>query len=65
MADEEVITRELFLSLAERFGLDVNDQAHMDELYPQVQATLAGIMPIHELDLTDVEPAMIFIPPRE
>ena len=65
MADEEVLSRELFLSLAERLGLDVNDQAHMDELYPQVQTTLASIKPIHELDLTDVEPAMIFIPPKE
>ncbi len=64
MADEGGISKDTFLRIAEASGLNVNDP-HMEELFAYLQGVLPGLKAIQELDLTDVEPAMVFIPPKE
>ena len=65
MADEGGLSKETFLHIAEASGLDVNDSPHMEELYAYVQGLLPSLKTFQELDLADVEPAMIYIPPKE
>ena len=64
MPVENSLSKETFLRIAEASGLDVNDP-HIEELYSYLQGLLPGLKAAQELDLTDVEPAMIFSPPRE
>lgn len=61
MALEPQLSRDAFLYLAGEAGLDVNN-AHMDELYPYVQVLLSSLRSLQELDVTDAEPDMAFIP---
>ena len=65
MADELPMSKEMFLRIAEVSGLDVKDEAHMEELYTYLQGVLPGLRKVDELDLTNVEPAMVYIPPKE
>ena len=66
MPDEHPMSKDTFLGIAEASGLDVKDEAHMDELYSYYIRNVApGLKALDELDLTDVEPAMIYIPPKE
>ena len=61
MPDEHPMSKEAFLGMAEASGLDVEDEAHMDELYAYYTQNVApGLKALDELDLTDVEPAMIY-----
>lgn len=57
MAEKTELNKEAFLSMAEAFGLDVNDP-HMEELYMYVQKILPVLKRIEELDLDDLEPVM-------
>ena len=52
---------ESFLVLAAAAGLEVND-SHMEELYPFVEATLAGLQSLLEINVADAEPDMAFLP---
>ena len=61
---ERELTKEAFLIMAEAAGLDVTDEAHMEELYAYTAAQLSSLRSFNELDLSDAEPAMIFMPPR-
>ena len=67
MPDEySSMTKETFVAWAGAVGLDVKDEAHMDELYSYyTQNVVPGLKALDELDLTDVEPAMIYSPPKE
>ena len=53
-----------FLSLAREAGIDANDN-HMKELYDYIRVILPGLRAIDELDLTGVDPAMVYFPPQE
>ncbi len=53
-----------FLNLAREAGLDVED-AHMQELYDYIRVVLPGLRAVDELDLTGVDPAMVYFPPQE
>ena len=64
MPVESSLTREAFLYLADQAGLDITSP-HMDELYPYVQSVLASIQSLNELDVTEAEPDMAFIPAKE
>lgn len=64
MSSESFLSRETFLQLAAQVGLDANS-SHMDELYPYVKAVLAGLRPLHELDVAEVEPDMAFRPSHD
>jgi len=47
-----------FLSVAQGAGLDVDDP-HMQELYDYIQ-----VQAVDELDLSGVDPAMVYFPPQ-
>ena len=65
MADEGGLSKETFLQMAEAAGLDVKDEAHMEELYTYLQGVLPGLKVIDELELAHVEPATVFFTPKE
>ena len=52
-----------FLSSAQEAGLDVDDP-HMRELYDYIRLVLPGLRVVDELDLTGVDPAMVYFPPQ-
>ncbi len=54
---------ESFLSSAQEAGLDVDDP-HMRELYDYIRLVLPGLRVVDELDLTGVDPAMVYFPPQ-
>ena len=43
MTDEGGLSKETFLQMAEAAGLDVKDEAHMEELYTYLQGVLPGL----------------------
>ena len=57
----EEITKEQFQEMAKAAGLDLNSP-HMEELFPIVRATLRGLGSINQLDLSQVEPEMVYMP---
>ena len=61
MAIGEEITKEQFQEMAKAAGLDLNSP-HMEELFPIVRATLRGLGSINQLDLSQVEPEMVYMP---
>ncbi|MDP6548977.1 MAG: hypothetical protein QF659_02750 [Dehalococcoidia bacterium] len=61
MPSETPLPREAFLSLAAAAGLDVKSP-HIEELYPFLQATLASLHPLMDIDVAGAEPDMAFIP---
>ena len=62
MAEKLELTKENFMGMAEALGLDVSDEAHMEELYAFVQGLLPGLEAVRDLDVAKEEPATIFIP---
>lgn len=64
MSADSPMTYDAFLSLAKETGLDAGD-AHMEELYYYVKAVLASLRSLNELDVSQVEPDMAFMPFRE
>lgn len=65
MTAEDMLKRDNFNHIAEAAGLDVNNIAHMDDLYSYVQVLLPSLKSLDELDLSGVEPATTYIPPRD
>ena len=61
MAIGQEITKEQFQEMAKAAGLDLNSP-HMEELFPIVRATLRGLGSINQLDLSQVEPEMVYMP---
>ena len=61
MPDDPIISRQAFDEAAARLGISGTD-AHMDELYSQLQGVLAGTASLRNIDVTDTEPDMAFIP---
>ena len=61
MPDDAIISRQAFDETAARLGITGPD-THMDELYGQLQGVLAGTSALRNLDVTDTEPDMAFIP---
>jgi len=59
---ERELTKEAFLVMAEALGLDVTDEAHMEELYAFTASQLSSLRSINEIDLSDAEPAMVYVP---
>jgi hypothetical protein len=64
MPTEGGLTHEAFLALASTAGLDTAS-THLEELYPIVQATLAGLKSLGEIDVAGAEPDMAFLPAPE
>ena len=55
---------ESFLYLASEAGLDVQS-SHMEELFPYVENALRGMAALREIDTSQAEPPMAFVPHRE
>lgn len=63
MPDKEPLSREAFLGLASELGI-MADDAHMDELHGYVKVVLSGLESLKDIDVSQAEPDMAFIPPR-
>ena len=55
------MSRESFDEAASRLGI-AGSEAHMNELFRQVQGVLAGTQSLATIDVSDVEPDMAFDP---
>ena len=64
MATDSNLTWEGFLSIAGMSGLDVGE-AHLTELYDYLQTLLPGLRAIDDLDLSGVDPAMLYFPDQQ
>lgn len=60
MPDDTPISRQNFDEEAARLGISGTD-AHMDELYKQLQSVLAGTALLRDIDVAGTEPDMAFI----
>jgi len=63
MKKEHRLNKDLFISMAKEFGLDINDP-HIEELYTYVQKILPTLKCIEKLNLTDIEPVMPPLSPK-
>ena len=62
MSNKTKLSKEVFLFIAKASGLDDKDP-HMDELFAYVQNELMNLgEALKELDLSDIEPVMTFVP---
>ena len=61
MPEEPGLSKEAFLYMAASAGIDVSGE-HGEELFSIVQATLAGLESLKDIDVTDAEPDMSFAP---
>ena len=60
MPDDAAISKQAFDETAARLGI-TGSEAHMNELYSQLQGVLAGTASLRNIDVTDTEPDMAFI----
>ena len=58
------VTKDSLKALAEMAGIEFDDPT-LDEILPQIRAARASIEGLDSLDLTDVEPSIIFDPCTE
>ena len=61
MPQEARLSKEAFLYMAASAGIDVSGE-HGEELFSIVQATLAGLESLKDIDVTGTEPDMAFLP---
>ncbi len=61
MLEDAPISRQAFDEAAARLGIS-GTGAHMDELYNQLRGVLAGTASLRNIDVSDTEPDMAFIP---
>ena len=61
MPDDATMPRQSFDETAARLGI-TGSEAHMDELFRQVQGVLAGARTLLSVDVSNVEPDMAFDP---
>jgi len=56
---QDVVGRDYALALARLVGLDTSEQ-HMAEVGPQIERLHNSLLRLRQLDLADVEPAIVF-----
>ena len=61
MPQDALISRQSFDEAAARLGI-TGSEAHMEELYRQVQGVLAGAQSLEAIDVSNVEPDLAFDP---
>ena len=59
--EDSSMSRESFDEAAAKLGIS-GSEAHMDELFRQVQGVLAGTRSLLTIDVANVEPDMVFDP---
>lgn len=64
MAEPNQLTWETFLYMAREAGLNTEDP-HMEELFPYVENALRGLAALRDMDTSNAEPDMAFIPDRD
>ena len=62
MANGKPLTREEFDSMAAQLGIS-GEPAYLDELFSQVRGIVAGSDSLRQLDVSNTEPDMVFVPP--
>ena len=68
MADNSPMTHDAFISLAQEAGLETESEtgaAHMEELFSYVKAVLDSLRSLDDLDVSQAEPDMAFMPFRQ
>jgi Asp-tRNA(Asn)/Glu-tRNA(Gln) amidotransferase C subunit len=58
------LDKETFLSMAKVLGLDEKD-SHLEELYTYVEKLFRNFKVAEGMDLTEIEPMLTFILPKE
>ena len=61
MPENSRLSKDAFLFMAASAGIDVRGE-HGEDLFAIVQATLAGLDSLKDIDVTDTEPDMSFAP---
>ena len=61
MPENPRLSKDAFLFMAASAGIDVSGE-HGADLFAIVQATLAGLYSLKDIDVTDTEPDMSFAP---
>jgi Asp-tRNA(Asn)/Glu-tRNA(Gln) amidotransferase C subunit len=64
MEDRRRLSKETFLSMAEASGLDTKDSS-IEDLYAYVENVFPSFKASEQIDLTNAEPLMVFIPSQE
>ncbi len=64
MEDKRKLSKETFLSIAKASGLDTEDSS-IEDLYAYVENVFPNFKVSEQIDLTNTEPMMVFIPPEE
>lgn len=64
MEDKRKLSKETFLSIAKASGLDTEDSS-IEDLYAYVENVFPNFKVSEQIDLTNTEPLMVFIPPEE
>lgn len=64
MEDKRKLDKETFLSVAKASGLDTEDPL-IEDLYAYVENVFPNFKVTEQIDLTNAEPLMVFIPPEE
>jgi hypothetical protein len=62
MPSGKPLTREEFDSMAAQMGIS-GEPAYLDELFSQVRGIVAGADSLREMDVSNAEPDMVFVPP--
>jgi hypothetical protein len=64
MEERSRLSKETFLSMAEASGLDTKDPS-IEDLYAYVENVFPNFKVSEQIDLTNAEPLMVFIPSQE
>ncbi len=64
MGDKRKLDKKAFLSIAKASGLDTEDPS-IEDLYTYVENVFPSFKVSEQIDLTNNEPLMVFMPPEE
>lgn len=64
MEDKHKLDKKTFLSIAKASGLETEDPS-IEDLYTYVENVFPSFKVSEQIDLTNSEPLMVFIPPEE
>ncbi len=64
MEDKHKLDKKTFLSIAKASGLETEDPS-IEDLYTYVEDVFPSFKVSEQIDLTNSEPLMVFIPPEE